>query len=127
VCGQAKANGEVEIHNAGHWPAIVVGRGGVLRVESTGLPLGMFLDGEFSATRLQLEPDDTLFLYTDGLSEARSTDDEYGVDRVARFVRQQAARPPAELISAFIDDLRAFANGVAPQDDLTLLAIRRHS
>jgi len=35
VCGQAKPTGEVEIHNAGHWPAIVVGRGGVLRVEST--------------------------------------------------------------------------------------------
>ena len=42
VCGQAKPTGEVEIHNAGHWPAIVVGRGGVLRMESTGLPLGMF-------------------------------------------------------------------------------------
>src|SRR6201998_801961 len=60
VCGQAKPTGEVEIHNAGHWPAIVVGRGGVLRVESTGLPLGMFHNSEFSATRVQLERGDTL-------------------------------------------------------------------
>ena len=30
ICGQAKPNGEVEIHNAGHWPAIVAGKGGVL-------------------------------------------------------------------------------------------------
>jgi phosphoserine phosphatase RsbU/P len=127
VCGQAKPDGQVEIHNAGHLPAIVVGRGGVLRIESTGLPLGMFLESEFSTTRLQLEPHDTLFLYTDGLSEARSTNDEYGVDRVAHFVRQQATRQPAELIAAFIDDLRVFADGVTPQDDLTLLAIRRRS
>lgn len=127
VCGQAKPNGEVEIHNAGHWPVIVVGKGGVLRIESTGLPLGMFHQAEFSATRLQLEAGDALFLYTDGLSEARKADDEYGVDRVTRLVRQQAARPPAELISACLDDLRTFSSGGPRLDDLTLLAIRRRN
>jgi len=125
VCGQAKPTGEVEIHNAGHWPAIVVGHGGVLRIESTGLPLGMFHEGEFSATRLQVEPDDTLFLYTDGLTEARNSDGEYGVDRVAHLVRQQAACTPAELIAACLDDLRVFGGAESLQDDLTLLAIRR--
>jgi sigma-B regulation protein RsbU (phosphoserine phosphatase) len=125
VCGQAKPNGEVEIHNAGHWPVIVAGRGGVLRIESTGLPLGMFGEAEFSATRLQLEAGDTLFLYTDGLSEARNGDDDYGVERVTRLVRQQSARPPAELVSACLDDLRTFADGSSNLDDLTLLAIRR--
>jgi sigma-B regulation protein RsbU (phosphoserine phosphatase) len=125
VCGQAKPNGEVEIHNAGHWPVIVVGRGGVLRIESTGLPLGMFRDAEFSATRLQLEPGDTLFLYTDGLSEARNGNDDYGVERVTRLARQQSARPPAELIAACLNDLRAFSGAGPRLDDLTLLAIRR--
>jgi len=125
VCGQAKPTGEVELHNAGHWPAIVAGGGGVLRIESTGLPLGMFCEAEFSATRLQLEVGDTLFLYTDGLSEAGNGDDEYGVDRVTRLVRQQAARPPAELIAACLDDLRTFTAGAPRLDDLTLLAIKR--
>lgn len=125
VCGQAKPTGQVEIHNAGHWPAIVAGGGGVLRIESTGLPLGMFCEAEFSATRVQLEVGDTLFLYTDGLSEARNRDDEYGVDRVTRLVRQQSARPPAELIAACLDDLRAFAADAPRLDDLTLLAIKR--
>jgi len=124
VCGQARPSGEVEIHNAGHWPAVVVGHGGVLRIESTGLPLGMFHEFDFSATRLHLEPGDMLFLYTDGLSEARRADDEYGVDRVTHLVRQQAARRPAELIAACLGDLRAFADG-PPSDDLTLLAIQR--
>lgn len=127
VCGQAKPTGQVEIHNAGHWPAIVVGRDRVLRIESTGLPLGMFCESEFSATHLQLEVGDTLFLYTDGLSEARNEGDEYGVDRVMTLVRQQAARPPAELIAACLDDLRAFAGAGPRLDDLTLLAIRRRS
>jgi len=125
ICGQAKPSGEVEIHNAGHWPAIVVGGGGVLRIESTGLPLGMFCEAEFSATRLQLEVGDTLFLYTDGLSEARNGDDEYGVDRVTHLVRQQAARSPADLVAACLDDLRTFVAGAPRLDDLTLLAIKR--
>jgi sigma-B regulation protein RsbU (phosphoserine phosphatase) len=127
VCGQAKPTGEVEIHNAGHWPAIVVGQGGVLRIESTGLPLGMFHEGEFSATRLALEPGDTLFLYTDGLSEASGTSGEYGVDRVVNLVRQKATRPPAEVIAACLGDLRTFAGSTPATDDLTLLAIRRAS
>jgi sigma-B regulation protein RsbU (phosphoserine phosphatase) len=125
VCGLAKAGGEVEIHNAGHWPAILFRRGGVQRLESTRLPLGMFLEGEFSATGLQLEAGDTLFLYSDGLSEARGAGDEYGVDRITRFVHQQAGRSPTELIAACLDDLRAFTDSGPLLDDLTLLAIQR--
>jgi len=82
VCGLAKPTGEVEIHNAGHCPAIVVGRGGVFCIEPTGLPLGMFLETEFSATPVQLEAGDTLFLYTDGLSEA--SNESGGVRRGSR-------------------------------------------
>jgi len=125
VCGQAKPTGEVEIHNAGHWPAIVVGHGGILRIESTGLPLGLFHEAELSSTRVQLDPGDTLFLYSDGLLEARGEGDEYGVERVVGLLRQQAGRPPAELIAACLDDVRAFTAAAALLDDLTLLAIRR--
>jgi phosphoserine phosphatase RsbU/P len=126
VCGQAKPDGEVEIHNAGHLPAIVAGQGGVLRLESTGLPLGMFREVEFSTTRLHMDVGDTLFLYTDGLSEASSDGDaEYGVDRVAQLVRQQGGRKPGELISACVADLNAFADARLHFDDVTLLAIQR--
>ncbi len=125
ICGLAKPNGEVEIHNAGHCPAIVVGRGGVFRIEPTGFPLGMFMENEFSSTRVQMEPGDTLFLFTDGLSEATCESDEYGVDRVMTLVRQEAARQPAELIAACLDDVRAFTNGSRSFDDMTVMAVRR--
>ncbi|HSY01925.1 MAG TPA: SpoIIE family protein phosphatase [Acidobacteriaceae bacterium] len=125
VCGLAKANGEIEIHNAGHCPAVVVGRDGVVRVESTCPPLGMFRETASAGTRVQLESGDTVFLYTDGLSEARNESDEYGVDRVLTVVHQQSAREPAELIAACVDDLRTFVNGGPSLDDLTMLAVRR--
>jgi sigma-B regulation protein RsbU (phosphoserine phosphatase) len=125
VCGIAKADGEVEIHNAGHCPAVAVLSSGPQHVESMGAPLGLFLEGEYSVARLQLEAGDTLFLYTDGLSESSSAaGEEYGVDRITRFVHQQGHRPAADLISGCLDDMRAFAD--APSfDDLTLLAIQR--
>jgi sigma-B regulation protein RsbU (phosphoserine phosphatase) len=85
----------------------------------------MFHTADFSATRLQLDPGDSLFLYTDGLSEAHNENTEYGVDRVTLLVRQQATRPPADLIAACLDDLRAFCGSSERTDDLTLLAIRR--
>jgi sigma-B regulation protein RsbU (phosphoserine phosphatase) len=125
ICGQAKANGEVEIHNAGHLPAIVAGQGGVLRIESTGLPLGMFCEVDFAATRIQLEVGDLLFLYTDGLSEARKEDDEYGVDRITQLIRQQSGKHPTELVAAFLKDVNDFADPTLSSDDLSMLAIRR--
>ena len=125
ICGLAKPNGEVEIHNAGHCPAVVAGRDRVLSVEPTGMPLGMFLETQFSAMRVQLDPGDTLFLYTDGLSEASNASDEYGLDRVIALVRQHSARQPAEMIAACLDDVRAFTQGTPGFDDMTVLALRR--
>lgn len=124
VCGLAMANGDVEIHNAGHWPVVIAGHGGVMRLESTGLPLGMFCEAQFSATRVHLEPGDSLFLYTDGLLEARKGEDEYGVDRVTTLVRQKGAGTAPELVAAFLEDLRDFSDE-APMDDMSLMAIKR--
>jgi sigma-B regulation protein RsbU (phosphoserine phosphatase) len=124
VCGQAKASGEVEIYNAGHWPAIVVQRGGILRVDSTGLPLGMFCEVSVSETRLHMDPGDLLFLYTDGLSEARHADEEYGVDRIANLLCTHDRRHPKEVIAACLKDLDCFVDGPA-FDDVTLLAMQR--
>jgi phosphoserine phosphatase RsbU/P len=125
VCGQAKPTGEIEIHNAGHPPVLVTCCGEIHRIDSTGLPLGMFQDAEFPSTRLQLDANDTLLLYTDGLSEASRHDDEYGVDRLAHLMCQRTDHLPAELIAACLKDVSAFTNSTPYADDLTLLAIRR--
>jgi sigma-B regulation protein RsbU (phosphoserine phosphatase) len=125
VCGQATATGDMEIHNAGHLPVIVNTRKGTLQIESMGFPLGMFLEGEFPVSRLKLEAGDTLFIYSDGLSEADSGGEEYGVDRINRFVQRQSGRQAAELVAACLDDLRTFTGGGPQTDDLTVLAIQR--
>ncbi len=126
VCGRAGRAGEVEICNAGHCPTLLVRNAEVASLEATGLPLGMFCDGEYAVKKIKLAPGDTLFLYTDGLSEARNPASvEYGVGRLVKFVREQQALAPPALTAACLEDLRAFASGTAKTDDLTLMVLRR--
>lgn len=123
VCGRAIPGGEVELFNAGHLPVIAVEQGSVRLLESTGLPVGMFREASFTSTRAQLGKGGMLFLFTDGLSEARGDDGEYGVDRVTSLVGRQTLGCAAGVVSACLEDLRGFAGANPGMDDVTLLAI----
>jgi sigma-B regulation protein RsbU (phosphoserine phosphatase) len=126
VCGRAGRNGEVEVGNAGHCPPLLVRNGRVARIEATGLPVGLFCTVDYPVERVSLSRGDTLFLYTDGLSEARSADrQEYGIDRLAGLLEERHELPVPDLIGACLDDLRAFRSGAPRTDDLTLMVIRR--
>jgi len=123
ICGRASPGGEVELFNAGHLPVIAVEQMEVHLLESTGLPLGMFRDAAFTSAQLHLCPGDTLFLFTDGVSEARGENGEFGVERLMHLAGQ-SSRSAADLVSACLSDLRGFAGANPALDDLTLLAIR---
>jgi sigma-B regulation protein RsbU (phosphoserine phosphatase) len=126
VCGRAEMDGKIEVCNAGHCPALLVQGGRVTRFEATGLPLGMFCDGQYTPQRARLDPGDTLFLYTDGVSEARSpSDEEFGEKRLMQLLARRHTLAPQELIRCCWEDLAAFRAGVPLADDVTMLAIRR--
>jgi sigma-B regulation protein RsbU (phosphoserine phosphatase) len=128
VIGRATPDGSVEFVSAGHLPVLHLHPQGVTPKDSTGIPLGMFRDASFPVHRLTLAQGDTLFLYTDGLTESRnSAGAEYGLHRIRTLAVQHAAAHPANLISKCLDDLHLFAEGAKPTDDLTLLAVRRAS
>lgn len=126
VCGRAGISGEIEICNAGHCPPLWVRGGEVTCVDATGLPLGIFRSAEYSVKELQLATDDGVFLYTDGLSEARDrTHAEYGEARLSKLVSDRHALPSQALVRACLEDLANFVSGAPKTDDLTLMAIRR--
>jgi len=128
IYGRADSAGCVELCNAGHCPALLVRQGNVTRLEATGVPLGMFAEGTYATQQLRMIPGDTLFLYTDGVSEARSTaDEEYGEHRLMNLLQQHQSLPPEALIRAGLEDLRAFRSGQPLLDDLTVLALQRTS
>jgi sigma-B regulation protein RsbU (phosphoserine phosphatase) len=69
---------------------------------------------------------DTLFLYTDGLSESLDgAGNEYGADRLSRLLYDNPALSTDSMISLCRQELHTFAEGRSPRDDLTLMAIRR--
>jgi sigma-B regulation protein RsbU (phosphoserine phosphatase) len=126
ICGRAGRGGEVEICNAGHCLPLWVGKDQVRSIESTGLPLGMFSTTEYTAEKMQLTKGESLFLFTDGLIEARDASNvEYGGNRLASTVGKHHALPAQGLADACLQDLSAFLAGAPKTDDLTIMVIRR--
>ncbi len=126
VCGRAGMSGEVEVCNAGHCPPLLVQAGEVTSLKATGLPVGIFSTGEYSAQKLHLDRGDSLLLYTDGLTEAQDrTNAEYGAERLARLVKGRHELSPQALIRLCLEDLTAFQSGAPKTDDLTIMVVRR--
>lgn len=124
VCGKAAASGEVEICNAGHCAPLLLQDKAVRPIAATGLPVGMFCQERYAVKDFKMNQGDRLFLYTDGLSEARNrANTEYGADRLQSFLGDSSRSPAATLVSRVLDDVRGFASGVPMSDDLTVMAI----
>lgn len=116
--------------SAGHPPPLLTNPGseGARWLESeAGYPLGIVKDATFSSTTIELEPRDTIVIYSDGLTDAQNEGREmFGEERVERCVRSHAAEASEELL----DDLRADATrhmaGKEPIDDMTVVVVRYH-
>ncbi len=125
VCVRATSEGDIELCNAGHCSPLVVGQDGIAQIESSGLPLGMFPEAPCSVIKKRLAKGESLFLYTDGLTEARDRcDREYGAERLLRTVREGSALPPQALIETCRQSVAAFQAGVPASDDVTIMAMR---
>jgi sigma-B regulation protein RsbU (phosphoserine phosphatase) len=126
VCVRASASGEIEICNAGHPPPLVIRANRIARVESTGLPIGMFCTESFTSEIVSLVPGETLLLYTDGLLETQNASGvEYGIDQVSQLAASAAALEPKAIVDAFVRDVASFRGTATSTDDLTIMAIRR--
>ena len=126
VCGRADEAGGVEICNAGHCPPLLLTHDQVATVEATGFPVGLFSSGPFSVHRVKLSAGDTLFLYTDGLTEGRdSADSEFGLDRLSELLRRCRGLSPRALAASCLSELASFQDGAARTDDLTIMVLRR--
>jgi len=125
VCGRASANGEVELCNAGHLPPILLQHGAAVRLDSGGLPVGIFCDEKFSVERVQLVPGDALLLYTDGITETQdSSGVEYGIERLLKAVNSYLPPSSEEIVQMCLNDLNDFRGRTAKNDDVTMMAIR---
>jgi sigma-B regulation protein RsbU (phosphoserine phosphatase) len=126
VCGRASREGAIELCNAGHCPPIVLARDGIRTVAPTGFPVGVFASDSYRTTRLELCQGESLVLYTDGISEARSPgDEEYGVERLHRVLAEKRDLTAKLISSACLADLASFLDHAPRTDDVTLMVLRR--
>ncbi|MGW2826530.1 PP2C family protein-serine/threonine phosphatase [Streptomyces sp. NPDC001443] len=120
--------GQVAVHLAsgGHPPAIITRGDGTAEFLPTpgGLLVGVLPSAPFSAASAVLAPGDTLLLYTDGITEARTGEDRtslYGDEALLSFAADLAGRPPFALVQALTGLLHGFGDGL--DDDTALLAL----
>ncbi|WPZ33900.1 SpoIIE family protein phosphatase [Thalassobaculum sp. OXR-137] len=113
--------------NAGHNPPFVLkADGSVVPIEPLGdLVLGVMPGIEYSSATTSLSPQDALFLYTDGLTEAFDVNNqEYKEARLIEALATCRGQSAAEIGDSCIADVETFATGAAQADDMTCLVVR---
>jgi sigma-B regulation protein RsbU (phosphoserine phosphatase) len=120
--------GEVCYSNAGHNPPYLMKANGHVELLplSKDIVAGAIDDYQFTQESIQLEPGDTLLLYTDGVTEAIDTDEkEYGEARLEKLLAQSCKLSCQEIVDNVKADVKAFAGEAEQSDDITLLALKR--
>ncbi|MFD6342648.1 PP2C family protein-serine/threonine phosphatase [Streptomyces sp. NPDC060131] len=115
----------VRLASGGHPPALVIPADGNARYLATpgGLLVGVLPAAPFSTAQITLAAGDTLLLYTDGLTEARTgptRENLFGDDALRAFAGDLAPATPDEMVTALTGLLESFGNGL--DDDTALLA-----
>jgi sigma-B regulation protein RsbU (phosphoserine phosphatase) len=118
--------GEIRYSNGGHNRPYQLSRAGVQQVPKIGgRVLGLLEETSFGGSRLVLAPGETLFLYTDGVTEALDAVGQFFSERRLELILSQIKSASArEQIEHLIRDITLFAAGAEQADDITTLAIR---
>ena len=122
--------GKLQYCNAGHNTPIMV-KGERLKVKGeslacvANLPLGVLSGFEYEEQEAQLEFGDTLFLYTDGLTEAEnSAHEQFGEQRMMKRLAVSGERLPEQMIKTMQQAVAEFVGDAEQSDDLTMFAIK---
>jgi sigma-B regulation protein RsbU (phosphoserine phosphatase) len=125
VLGKVYPSGEIEICNAGHNPPLILSSGKLKQINATGIPIGLFYETKYSINKYELLKDDSILLYTDGLTEASSDGTEYGEERVKTLFVKDGRQSANLLIDSFLKDNAEFVKNSSPADDLTIMVIKK--
>ena len=108
--------------NAGHNPPLLDGE--FIDVQSNA-PIGLWPGLEFEGEELDNISGKLLFIYTDGLNEAENlAQEQYGDDRLQQMLKQMKSDTARQVVDTFSQTVESHRNGAAPNDDMTMLAIR---
>jgi phosphoserine phosphatase RsbU/P len=120
------ASGQLAYVNCGHNPPVIIGSTGVkLRLRPTVPAVGMFPNIEFKMQQVGLEPGDVLFAFTDGVTDARASDNGFFTEERLLQLLQQPAPSALALLNRIDESLRSHIGAATQFDDITMIAARR--
>jgi serine phosphatase RsbU (regulator of sigma subunit) len=121
------ATGDVVYINAGHnVPILRKTSGAVGRLETGGIPVGIFAESSYQVGTTRLERSDWLVIFTDGIVEAvNGKDEEYGEPELIRVVDGGSGAAPAELLRRLLGELDKYVGNTPQHDDMTCLLLKR--
>jgi serine phosphatase RsbU (regulator of sigma subunit) len=116
---------QLEYANCGHNPPLLFRASGeVEQLRATASVIGFSANWECTTETVTLQPNDTLVIYTDGVTEANDAENnEFGEGRLEEVVRRNLGRTPSELLVAIQQAVQKFSPG-EQFDDLTLVVAR---
>jgi serine phosphatase RsbU (regulator of sigma subunit) len=113
---------------AGHPPVLRLDAARAVRerIGKGAYPLGVKTPLSWDVVGGTIEPGQALLLHSDGLSEARDpAGTEFGDARIETTIRRAAARSAPDLVADLAREVMAFCGREAPEDDVSIAAIRR--
>lgn len=119
--------GELNYANGGHNPPYILSKLGELKtIELTGgLALGVMEGFPFKNNVIQLNPGDTVFTFTDGVTEAMDPEFElYSEEKLESFLKEKSTLSTTDLVKESFIDVHKYAKEAVQSDDITVLAIR---
>lgn len=120
--------GHLRYCNAGHDTPFILDHGQLTMVScEPHLPVGVFDDVKYGVQEMYLQPDSTIFLYTDGLTEAKNEEHKlFGTQRMEEVLHRCAEEElkPQQILDTIIEAVHVFIGSAEASDDLTMLAIR---
>jgi serine phosphatase RsbU (regulator of sigma subunit)/pSer/pThr/pTyr-binding forkhead associated (FHA) protein len=123
--GVLDKDGRLTYCNAGHNAPLLIGKGGVRRLEEGGLIVGMFEHATYEQETVQLDPGDVVIVFSDGVSEALSAaNEEFGEQRLQALVDGHLNDSPDVTLEHVLDAVREFTRGAVQNDDVTALVVR---
>ncbi|MCX5785528.1 MAG: SpoIIE family protein phosphatase [Elusimicrobia bacterium] len=119
--------GEVEFANAGHNPPVLCRKSlpnEFLKMDH-GFVLGPMPDSQFTVQKTRLDPGDTLFMYTDGVTEAMNPQKQlFSEKRLQQVLTGLQDRDVTALINALRAEIKLYAGNEPQSDDITMLALK---
>ena len=118
-------NHMMQIANSGQPRPIYCHRGRTERVETTGLPLGLFEDADYDEVNIHAHPGDAFIFFSDGIMDAANHQDiQFGRGRLEEVVRKLHDRPAEEIVKAVELAVREHSAGRSAFDDETIVVMK---